>query len=100
MVAMRPAVAPPGRRSGVAAKPNAATTPQLAGEHAHRRLGRRAQAAARRGCQADLLYTADYLRNTTGGLQRGGAYMGHVDLILQFDGEKLFGWKGGSGYLQ
>ena len=26
--------------------------------------------------------------------------MGHVDLVLQFDGEKLFGWKGGSGFLQ
>jgi hypothetical protein len=34
--------------------------------------------------------------NTTGGLKRGGAYVGHVDLILQFDGEKLFGWQGGS----
>lgn len=52
------------------------------------------------GVQADLLYTADYLRNTTGGLKRGGAYMGHADLILQFDGDKLFGWKGGSGFLQ
>ncbi|SBT03082.1 Carbohydrate-selective porin OprB [Candidatus Accumulibacter aalborgensis] len=52
------------------------------------------------GVQADLLYTADYLYNTTGGLQRGGAYVGHADIIVQFDGEKLFGWKGGSGYLQ
>jgi hypothetical protein len=26
--------------------------------------------------------------------------MGHLDLILQFDGEKLFGWRGGSAYLQ
>ncbi len=52
------------------------------------------------GVQADLLYTADYLYNTTGGLQRGGAYVGHLDLILQFDGEKLFGWKGSSAYLQ
>jgi porin len=33
-------------------------------------------------------------------LKRGGAYMGHVDLILQFDGEKLFGWQGGSAVLQ
>jgi hypothetical protein len=32
--------------------------------------------------------------------KRGGGYMGHVDLILQFDGEKLLGWQGGSAYLQ
>ncbi len=51
------------------------------------------------GVQADLLYTADYLHNTTGGLQRGGAYMGHADLILRFDGQKLVGWEGGSAYL-
>jgi porin len=52
------------------------------------------------GVQADLVYSADYLRDTTGGLKRGGAYMGHLDLILQFDGEKLVGWRGGSAYLQ
>ncbi|MEF8704070.1 MAG: carbohydrate porin [Candidatus Accumulibacter sp. UW26] len=52
------------------------------------------------GVEAELVYTADFLRNNTGGLQRGSAYMGHVDLILQLDGEKLFGWTGGSGYLQ
>jgi porin len=52
------------------------------------------------GVQADLVYSADYLRDTTGGLKRGGAYMGHFDLILQFDGEKLVGWQGGSAYLQ
>jgi hypothetical protein len=52
------------------------------------------------GVQADLVYSADYLRDTTGGLKRGGAYMGHFDLILQFDGEKLVGWRGGSAYLQ
>lgn len=52
------------------------------------------------GMQADLLYTADYLYNTTGGVKRGGTYVGHADIILQFDGEKLFGWKGGSAYLQ
>ena len=50
--------------------------------------------------QADLLYTADYLYNTTGGLPRGGAYVGHADINVPFDGEKLFGWKGGSGYLK
>ncbi|HPU81453.1 MAG TPA: carbohydrate porin, partial [Accumulibacter sp.] len=52
------------------------------------------------GVQADLLYTADYLRNNSGGLKHGGAYMGHVDLVLQFDAEKLFGWRGGSAVVQ
>jgi len=52
------------------------------------------------GVQVDLMYTADYLRNNAGGLQHGGAYMGHTDLVLQFDGEKLFGWTGGSAFLQ
>ena len=53
-----------------------------------------------KGAELELLYTADYLRNNTGGLKRGGGYMGHVDLILQVDGEKLLGWQGGSAYLQ
>ena len=52
------------------------------------------------GVQVDLAYTADYLRDNRGGAKRGGAYMGHVDLILQLDGEKLVGWKGGSALLQ
>ncbi|MBO3713767.1 MAG: carbohydrate porin, partial [Candidatus Accumulibacter sp.] len=34
------------------------------------------------GVQVDLMYTADYLRNNAGGLQHGGAYMGHTDLVL------------------
>lgn len=51
------------------------------------------------GVQADLMYTADYLYNTTGGWQRGGAYVGHADLKFRFDGKKLVGWEGGSAYL-
>ncbi|MER2543221.1 MAG: carbohydrate porin, partial [Candidatus Accumulibacter phosphatis] len=52
------------------------------------------------GVQADLLYTANFLHNSSGGLKTGGAYMGHIDLIMQFDGQKLLGWEGGSAYLQ
>ncbi|HPT50497.1 MAG TPA: carbohydrate porin [Accumulibacter sp.] len=51
------------------------------------------------GVQADLQFTADYLRDTAGGQRRGGAYVGHADVILRFDGRKLIGWEGGSGYL-
>ena len=52
------------------------------------------------GIQTDLLYTADFLHNYTGGLKTGGTYVGHVDLIVQVDGQKLIGWEGGSAYLQ
>ncbi|HNC53403.1 MAG TPA: hypothetical protein PLO14_14390, partial [Accumulibacter sp.] len=52
------------------------------------------------GIQTDLLYTADFLHNYTGGLKTGGTYVGHVDLIVQIDGQKLIGWEGGSAYLQ
>ena len=51
------------------------------------------------GVQVDLVYTADYLRNHRGGLQRGGAYVGNLNLAVQLDGEKLIGWQGGSAYL-
>jgi hypothetical protein len=52
------------------------------------------------GVQADLVYTPTTCATTPAACKRGGAYMGHVDLVLQFDGEKLFGWQGGSAYLQ
>ena len=52
------------------------------------------------GLEIEFLYTADYLRNNSGGLKNGGGYMGHVDLILQVNGEKLLGWQGGSAFLQ
>jgi porin len=51
------------------------------------------------GVQIDLVYTADYLRNNSGGLRRGGGYMGHINLAIGLDGEKILGWRGGSAYL-
>lgn len=51
------------------------------------------------GVQIDLVYTADYLRNNSGGLKRGGGYMGNINLAIALDGEKLLGWRGGSAYL-
>ncbi len=51
------------------------------------------------GVQVDLVYTADYLRNNSGGLRRGGGYMGNINLAIGLDGEKLLGWRGGSAYL-
>lgn len=51
------------------------------------------------GVQVDLGYTASHLYNRSGGLKKGSADMGHADLVFQFDGEKLFGWRGGSASL-
>ncbi|EXI80584.1 MAG: Outer membrane protein D1 [Candidatus Accumulibacter appositus] len=52
------------------------------------------------GVELELLLTADYLRNNSGGFKLGGGTMGHVDLIVLLDGEKLLGWQGGSAFLQ
>lgn len=61
--------------------------------------GRR-QRLAEAGIKIDLSYTGDWLRNTSGGLRRGSAYLGHVDLVLRLDAEKLVGWPGGAAYSQ
>lgn len=56
-------------------------------------------AMAQKGVTLDLGYKVDFLRNTGGGIERGGRPMSHVDLKLTADFEKLTGWSGGSGYL-
>lgn len=56
-------------------------------------------AMAKKGVTLDLGYKVDFLRNTGGGIQRGGRPMSHVDLKLAADFEKLAGWSGGSGYV-
>jgi porin len=38
------------------------------------------------------LYKADFLNNPSGGLQRGGMAMGHLDLKLTVDLDKALGW--------
>ncbi|EXI67281.1 MAG: Outer membrane protein D1 [Candidatus Accumulibacter adjunctus] len=51
------------------------------------------------GVQVDLVYTADYVRNNSGGIKRGGGYMGNLNLAIELDGEKLIGWRGGSAHV-
>ena len=38
-------------------------------------------------------YTFDYFENISGGFQNGGAGMGLLDIGLEVDLERLFGWK-------
>jgi porin len=52
-----------------------------------------------KGLALDIGYKADLLRNTGGGIEKGGRPISHVDLKLAADFEKLAGWSGGSGYL-
>jgi porin len=56
-------------------------------------------AMAKKGVTLDLGYKVDLVRNTGGGIERGGRPMSHVDLKLAADFEKLTGWSGGSGYV-
>ncbi|MBB6096515.1 porin [Povalibacter uvarum] len=40
------------------------------------------------------VYTADLLRNTSGGLKTGNAYLDNLDMTLSIDGERAFGLPG------
>lgn len=44
--------------------------------------------------QLDLVYTGEFWRNTTGGLQEGGTYVDNLDLALTVDGGQAFGLDG------
>lgn len=50
------------------------------------------------GVDAALLYTGDFWRNQDGGLQTGNAYLDNVDLTLQLNADKLWGWMGATLY--
>lgn len=41
-------------------------------------------------------YLSEVIANVSGGVKRGAIYEGLVKVGLDFDGEKLLGWKGGS----
>jgi porin len=51
-----------------------------------------------KGLALDIGYKADLLRNLSGGIEKGGRPMTHLDIKLKADFEKLIGWSGGSGY--
>jgi porin len=44
--------------------------------------------------QLDLVYTGEFWRNTTGGLQEGGVYVDNLDMALTIDGGRAFGLEG------
>ena len=48
----------------------------------------------------DAVYKADVMSNVAGGIKRGTAVLGNLDLKLTLDAEKLLGWRGGSIFVQ
>ena len=77
----------------------AADTPNYAQDTLTGDWGGTRSAMVQKGLTLDIGYKVDFLRNTGGGIQRGGRPMSHVDLKLAADFEKLAGWSGGSGYV-
>lgn len=62
-------------------------------------LGIAAEAAATdapdaRGFTLSAAYTADFLRNASGGLKVGNTYLDNLDLTIEVDGERAFGMPG------
>ena len=53
-----------------------------------------AQAEPEGAFQTVLVYTGDVIRNTTGGVAVGSAYLNNLDLELAIDGERAFGMRG------
>jgi hypothetical protein len=51
-----------------------------------------ASGSTTRACRPTSSTPPTTCATTPAACSTGGAYMGHADLILQFDGEKLFGW--------
>lgn len=49
-----------------------------------------------KGMNWEIVYKADLLANVSGGLSRSSRYMDNLDIKLEIDGEKAFGWTGGS----
>lgn len=54
------------------------------------------QRLSARGFDFSVEYLSEVIGNVSGGVKRGGVYEGLVKVGLDFDGEKLLGWKGGS----
>ena len=52
-----------------------------------------------RGLALDVGYKADLLRNMSGGIEKGGQPMSHIEIKLNADFEKLAGWSGATGYV-
>ena len=46
--------------------------------------------------KGEFAYVSDYLRNTSGGIRTGSAYLQNVDVTFEFDVERLFGLSNGT----
>ena len=77
----------------------ATDTPNYAEDTLSGDWGGARSAMAQKGVTLDLGYKADLLRNMSGGIEKGGRPMSHLDIKLTADFEKLVGWSGGSGYV-
>jgi porin len=53
----------------------------------------------RKGLALDIGYKTDLLRNMSGGIEKGGRPMTHLEFKLKADFDKLLNWSGGTGYL-
>lgn len=48
----------------------------------------------KKGVDIGFTHKSDFLANTSGGLKRGSAWLGHTEVRLTLDLEKLWGWNG------
>lgn len=48
------------------------------------------------GVDLEIVYTGEVAGNVTGGIERGVAYLGNLDMVLEIDMDKLVGWTGAS----
>ncbi len=60
--------------------------------------GRRA-ALAQRGISYGINYYGEVFGNVAGGIRRGSGYSGELEAIVDFDFEKMGGWKGLTGHV-
>ncbi len=52
-----------------------------------------------RGIQLGIRYDGEGFANTSGGLRRGGNYLGNLNLQLTVDAQRLMGWPGATVFL-
>jgi porin len=52
----------------------------------------------KKGIDLGFTHKSDFLANTSGGLKRGSAWLGHTEARLTLDLDKLFGWNGATAF--
>lgn len=52
----------------------------------------------KKGIDLGFTHKSDFLANTSGGLKRGSAWLGHTEARLGLDLDKLWGWSGTSAF--